>query len=157
MEGITMTLTLQHEEVQQYFDMKDDLAHYKARCQELEETVENYRIHFNTLDTCYPSEAEVEDMAEQFTTTEHATGFHRPKDLEPANAMKTWSAEEYDTIRYLFRKKMYDKTPFEPLVASLFPHRSVAGVYTKLRECGFRTKNGCIAFPLKLDTSKFPS
>ena len=117
-----MTLTLHHDEVQQYFDMRDDLAYYKQKAQELEEELDMLR------------EAEATPLSDEVPYDRSGT---------------RWDAEELSTLSYIRNHSgLYDGVQLG-VVLDMFPGRSESSVKHALWTKKIGIKNGRLKFKIE--------
>jgi len=121
-----MTLTLQHEEVQQYFDMRDDIIEYKERIAELIEALE--------LCNSVPfyDEQSPHDYPSDTTREEHTSA--------------RWS--DYDrariTSRIFLTGTYYGSDREFSTIRTLFPERTEAAVKSMIYTLGGTIKKGIV-------------
>ena len=117
-----MKLELIGDEVQQYFDMRDDLEFYRTRAQELEDELDMLR------------EAEA-------TPSLHEEPYDR--------SGTRWDAEELSTLAYIRNHSgLYDGKPLDSILPE-FPGRSESSVKHALWTKKIGVKNGKLKFKIE--------
>lgn len=134
-----MTLTLQHDEVQQYFDMKDDIIVYKERIAELEKL-----FHIVDIKTSNEVVLPTQEDIYSFVTSAYS--------YTPVDQHKQWSQEDIASLkdRIFFQGKYSrDDLNIHTIHRTLFPHRTLDGVKSKVYDLGGRCKNDQISPKIK--------
>lgn len=130
-----MKLELIGDEVQQYFDMRDDLAYYKQKAQELEDELDMLRestVKFPLMKEY--TEGMVKGLNELVTYDKSGT---------------RWDAEELSTLAYIRNHSgLYDGKPLDFILPE-FPGRSESSVKHALWTKKIGVKNGKLKFKIE--------
>lgn len=137
-----MTLTLTHHEVQQYFDMRDDLEHYKQLVSDLEEELAMLR-HEASVDSEYSDPAPTTITEDYLPDVSTLVAAYDAKETRENRQNKAWDDLDLHIIRMAVGK-VHPAFMISSLAEIL--GRTEQAINTKANELGFRIKNDRVVY-----------
>ena len=135
-----MTLTLTHDEVQQYFDTQADLTYSKQKVIELEDEIAMLRQEYSAENSVAPSITITKDYLPDISTVIAAYEEGETRDDRQG---KTWDDIDIHIIR-MSVGKAHDAFRISSLASIL--GRTVQSINSKAHDLGFIVKNDRVVY-----------